>query len=357
MDLLIAGGGTGGHLFPGIAIAQELRRRDPASRILFVGSGRGIEGRAVPKAGFDLEKLPVSGLRRTGFGGLLAGMVRLPWAMLGAFRLVRRFQPDVALSVGGYAAGPAVLAARVLGVPCVVAEQNAVPGLTNRLLGRVASRIIVALPTKGLPADRVTVLGNPVRADLLEVRDSDFQPGAPLSVLIFGGSQGARALNEAMMAAAPALAEASLRILHQSGAADEARVRDAYAQAGLAHAEVRAFIDDMATAYREAHLVVCRAGATTVAELTVCGRPAIVVPYPYAVDDHQTANARTLADTGAAIHLPQSSLTGETLVNLLLELSSDVERLKQMAARARTAGKPDAARAIVDALEAEVQHV
>lgn len=357
MDVLIAGGGTGGHLFPGIALAQELRRRDDQARVLFVGTARGIELRAVPRAGFDLELLPVSGLRRTGLGGFLLGMARLPLAMLRAVRLVHRFGPDVAISVGGYAAGPAVLASRLLGVPCVVMEQNAVPGVTNRILARLARRVFVALPTRGFPESKVRVLGNPVREDLLAVRDEPYEPALPHQLLVFGGSQGARALNEAMMAAAPLLAASALelRILHQTGKADQERVERAYRDAGLDTARVVAFIDDMASAYRQASLVLCRAGATTIAELTVCGRPAVLVPYPFAVDDHQTANARTMSDAGGAIHLPQTELTGERLVELFRELRGDASRLRDMAAASKGAGKPEAVGAIADALEQEIE--
>ena len=354
-DVLIAGGGTGGHLFPGIAVAQEVRRRSPDARVLFVGTVRGIETRAVPKAGFDLALLPVSGLRRKGISGLVVGLVRLPLAIIGALRLVRRFRPQVAVSVGGYAAGPAILAARLLGVPCVVMEQNAIPGLTNRLLARLARCILAGLPPRGFPMHKVRVVGNPVRADLLAVRDSQYELHAPLRLLLVGGSQGARALNELMIAVAPRLSESglALRILHQTGTADLTRVAAAYRAASLAEAEARAFIDDMATAYRDADLVLCRAGASTIAELTVCGRPSILVPYPFAVDDHQTANARTLADAGAAIQISQEELTPDRLLQTLRELAGDRQRLEGMAARARQAGKPDSAATIVSVLESE----
>jgi UDP-N-acetylglucosamine--N-acetylmuramyl-(pentapeptide) pyrophosphoryl-undecaprenol N-acetylglucosamine transferase len=346
--VLIAGGGTGGHLFPGIALAQELRRRDPGASILFVGSPRGIEGTAVPRAGFDLELLPVSGLRRKGFVGFLLGLVRLPLALWRALRVVARFRPEVAVSVGGYAAGPAVLAARLAGVRCVVMEQNAVAGFTNRVLGMLARDVVVALPTRGFAARKTRVLGNPVRQDLLVVRSAAYKPATPPRVLVFGGSLGARALNEVMMAAAKKLAALDLSFVHQTGEADCARVQAAYRAAGLARATVVPFIVDMAQAYRDADLVVCRAGATTVAELTVCGRPSILVPYPFAVDDHQTAHARLLASAGAAVHLPQGEMSADGLVTLVTQLTADGARLVSMAARARELGKPDAAAHIAD---------
>lgn len=357
MDVLIAGGGTGGHLFPGIALAQELRRRDPAARVLFVGTARGIERTAVPKAGFDLELLPVSGLRGKGALGKVLGLLRLPLALVQALRLVRRFRPQVAVSVGGYAAGPAVLAARMLGVPCVVMEQNAVPGFTNRVLGRLAARVIAALPTQGFAKSKLRVLGNPVRRDLLAVRDEPYAPRQPLRVLAFGGSQGARALNECLMAAAPELAklETPIALVHQTGEADLARVRAAYETAHFA-ARVQPFIDDMAAAYRDADLVLCRSGATTLAELAVCGRPSVLVPFPFAVDDHQTANAKTVAAAGAGLHMPQSELTAERLVELLAGFAREPARLITMAARSHELGRPDAVAQIADSLE-EVRRV
>jgi UDP-N-acetylglucosamine--N-acetylmuramyl-(pentapeptide) pyrophosphoryl-undecaprenol N-acetylglucosamine transferase len=354
MDVLIAGGGTGGHLFPGIALAQELKRRDPQARILFVGTARGIETRAVPKAGFELALLPVSGLKRTGVVGLITGLAKLPVALARALGVVRRFKPQVAVSVGGYAAGPAVLAARMLGIPCVVMEQNAIPGLTNKLLAGVASRVIASLPTTTLTGDKVRVLGNPVRADLLPVRDSVYAPQSPRRLFVFGGSQGARAINEAMMALAPRLKELNLTVRHQTGEADQQRVRDAYLAAGVTDAQVSAFIDDMASAYRDADLVVCRAGATSIAELTVCGRPSVLVPFPGATDDHQTANAKALESTGAAVHLAQSPALADDLFRLLSEL--DGNRLSTMAKAAHDVGRPHAASAIADALE-EVRRV
>ena len=359
MDVLIAGGGTGGHLFPGIALAQEVKRRDPNARIVFVGSPRGIEKHAVPKAGFNLELLPVSGLRSQGMKSLVLGLLRLPVAVFKAFAVVGRFKPDVAVSCGGYAAGPAVLAARILGIPCVVLEQNAIPGVTNRILGKMAHRIIAALPVQGFPDSKVRVLGNPVRADLIKVRQSTYEPKTPLRLFVFGGSQGARALNETMMEVCPKLEEKGLgiEVVHQVGRLDFERVRAHYEKLGLKKVEARQFIDDMASEYTRADLVLCRAGATTIAELTVCGRPSILVPFPFAVDDHQTANARELEQCGAAIHQAQSELTPEGLLGLIEELCADPERLKTMAASALEAGRPDAVKHIADALEEEVAHV
>ena len=359
MDVLIAGGGTGGHLFPGIALAQEVQKRDPNARIVFVGSPKGIEKHAVPKAGFDLSLIPVSGLRSKGMKDRLLGLARLPIAMMKAFWVVLRFRPDVAVSCGGYAAGPAVMAARILGIPCIVLEQNAVPGVTNRILGKFARRIIAALPVKGFAPDKVRVLGNPVRADLLRVRDTGYTQSETPQILLFGGSQGARALNEAMMELAPILEqkEVNVRIVHQTGRLDYERVKAHYKSQGIQRIEARQFIDDMASEYEAADLVICRAGATTIAELTVVGRPSILVPFPFAVDDHQTANALELENLGAALHLPQTELSADKLLELIQSFLADSEKLNAMAKASFEAGRPNAVSDIFDALKEEIRRV
>ncbi len=363
---MIAGGGTGGHLFPGIAVAEELRRRDANAGVLFVGSKAGIEVKAVPRAGFDLALIPVSGLRRVGRLRRLMGLLRLPLAMLQAALLVLRFRPQVALGCGGYAAGPAVLMAFLLGVPCAIMEQNAIPGLTNRLLGKIARRVFAGLPTTGFGGNKILMLGNPVRRDLIAVRRLAYCPKDTVTLLVIGGSQGARAINEAMMSVASLAVAAgddsdncvdtgarALRIVHQTGKADCQRVERAYAEAGFDRVRVCAFIEDMASAWGEADLVLGRAGATSIAEMTVCGRPGILVPFPGAVDDHQSVNARTLVAAGAAVLLPQEELTGVSLWQTIESLAFDRARLSEMAARSKGLGKPDAAAEIVNTLERE----
>ena len=347
MRLLIAGGGTGGHLYPGLALAAELRRRDPAGQIDFVGTARGLEVRAVPQAGFPLHLLPVQPLRGGGLMGLGRGLAVLPLALWAAVRLIRRLRPQVAVSVGGYAAGPAVMAARLCGVPCLVLEQNAVAGLTNRVLARLATQVLASLPVTNLPRRRLEVIGNPVRAEFAAVRAQPYVAGSRLRLLVLGGSQGARALNEALMAAAPELARLPLVLHHQTGTADAVRVRAAYAAAGF-NAQVEAFIADMAGAYAACDLVLCRAGASTLAEICVCGRPAILVPYPFAADDHQSANAQVLSAAGAAILVPQPALTAAHLTALLSRLVAAPAPLAAMAAAARALGRPDAVAQIAD---------
>ena len=359
MRVVIAGGGTGGHLFPGIAVAQELKRRHSEHEVLFVGSPRGIEKDAVPKAGFNVELLPVSGLRRMGIFGTLKGLAKLPLAILKAFGLILRFKPDVAVSVGGYAAGPAVLAARFLGVHVVVMEQNAIAGTTNRILGKLAHRIVASLPVKGLPQAKVEILGNPVRLEMNAVRDESFEIHQPLRVLVFGGSQGARAINETFVEMLENHSElqGQIEVFHQTGRLDFDSISERYQAIGSQHYKCEKFIDAMADAYKWSDVVICRAGATTIAELTVCGRPAILIPFPYAVDDHQTANAKALEADGAAIHQAQSDLSPEILLGQLQKLLTDRGALKEMATAARAAGRPSAAADICNLLEKEGGHV
>jgi UDP-N-acetylglucosamine--N-acetylmuramyl-(pentapeptide) pyrophosphoryl-undecaprenol N-acetylglucosamine transferase len=362
MNILIAGGGTGGHLFPGIALAQELRRRHPTARIVFVGTARGIEVRAVPKAGFELKLIAVSGLRNMQLQRLLKGLVKLPWSLVQALRIVQSLKPQVAVSVGGYAAGPAMVAARLLGVRCIVMEQNAIAGITTRLLAQLATRVIAAMPCPQLPPDKTAVLGNPVRQDLLPIRAAPYSPRVPLRLLVLGGSQGARVLNDAMLQLLPLLQAAPtsqqpllrLHIVHQTGLADAARVAAAYAQSGLPNAGAVAFIDDMATAYAQADLLLCRAGATTLAEVTVCGRPSLLVPFAAAAGDHQSHNAAVLVRKRAAQLLPQETLTGAGLYKILSQLSQSPSKLASMAQAAHALGRPQAVQDIADVVLREV---
>ena len=357
--LMICGGGTGGHLFPGVAIAQAWRRRHPKAPILFVGTSGGIEAHAVPRAGFEVAFLRVGGLRGKTSAQRLQAAARLPGTLWSAVQLVRRFRPSIVVSVGGYAAGPATLAAQMLGLPTVVIEQNAIAGWTSRLLAPMSTQIVTALPNLQLPAGRSRVLGNPVREELLPVRDAPYALQGPLNLLVLGGSQGARALNSAVMAALPLMLRRGLpfRLVHQTGQGDADRVRTFVAAHKLNEVTVHAFIDDMARAWRTCDLAICRAGATTLAELTVCGRPSILVPLPTAAGDHQSANARALAQVGAAIHLPQGELTGSQLADQLGALQAQPTRLADMAAKARSQGRPRALDDIVDLLVGCARHV
>ncbi len=355
MRLLVAGGGTGGHLFPGLALAEEVKTRHPRNDVLFVGSARGLEAKVVPKAGFPLELIGVGPLKGQGAFGFVRGLGRVPRALLQSMAVLRRFDPDVVVGVGGYASGPAVMAAWMLRIPTAVQEQNALPGMTNRLLGRFARAIFIAFEEARpfFPVGRTHLLGNPIRRAFLDNYLHSKSPGARLSILVTGGSQGAHGLNtrvaDAVERLAPALGP-RLRILHQTGVKDLDGVRARYERLSSTGIEVSAtpFIDDMAGAYAEADLLVCRAGATTIAELTVCKKPAILVPFPFAADDHQTVNARSLVQAGAALLMQERDLTGEALAAELRALESDRPRLTRMARASGLLGRPEAAREIAD---------
>lgn len=346
MRLVIAGGGTGGHLFPGIAVAEALLDVDPASEVLFVGTERGIEARAVPKAGFDVRFIDVGGLKGLGLKKRLTTLAQLPGSLVQARRILQQFQADAVLGVGGYSSGPVLVAARTLGLPTAICEQNSVPGLTNRLLARLVDRIFVTFDaSRGrFPAGKAELVGDPVRRSF---RDAAARPAPAVErglVFTFGGSQGARPLNDTAPAALALLRQRGreVRALHQAGRSDVAAVEQAYRQGNVA-AEVTSFIDDMVTAYRRAHVVICRAGATSCAELTALGVAAILVPFPQAADDHQTLNARDLEKVGACVLLPQLELTPERLADEIERLIGDDARGDQLREHARRAGRLEAA--------------
>ena len=348
--MMIAGGGTGGHLFPGIAVAEAARRRDPMTAILFVGSARGIEARVVPTSGFDLELLPGSPLRGRRVAGKVTALGALGTATVRARALVQRFRPDVVVGLGGYASAAAVVAGRLQRVPIVLLEQNAKPGMTTRLLARLADRVCVSFPdtASGFPAGRAVMTGNPVRA--LAAPATATTPRSGLTIAIVGGSAGAHRLNEAGPALRAHLSDvAGLTIIHQTGLAEEATVRTAYA--GAAGVDVRPFINDMGAVYAAADLIVCRAGATTIAELAVQGLPAIFVPYPHAADDHQRANAETLVHGGAARMVLDHHATGERLAAEVRELVADPTLLPEMRRRMRQFARPDAAERVLAVID------
>ena len=361
MRLLIAGGGTGGHLFPGVALAEELRARRPDAEVRFVGTRRGIEARVLPELGWDLTLIEVSGLKTVGALGALRGLVRLPRALWQARRIVRGFRPDAVVGVGGYASGPVVLMARLAGVPTAICEQNSIPGLTNKILGRVVRAVFVSFDgTRRFFQPGKTVLsGNPVRrtlvAKLLEPGAAPAAPpaGGPVHVLVSGGSLGAVAVNALAADALIALAATTpLAIVHQTGDKGLADTVRRYAEAGIA-AECHAFIKDMAAAYQRADLVIGRAGATTVAELAITGKPAVFIPYPFAADNHQELNARELADAGAALMFRQAELTADQLAEALRPLVADPARRAEMAARMKARARPAAAGTVIDWCESQ----
>lgn len=352
MKLVVAGGGTGGHLFPGIAVAEALVEIEPAASVLFIGTERGIEARAVPRAGFDVAFIQIGGLKRVGLRQRLRTLVALPLAVWESARILRRFGATAVLGVGGYASGPVLLAARLLGLPTAICEQNSVPGLTNRVLGRLVRRVYAAFESSRayFAEERFRCVGNPVRASFLRAaREAPAEPEEGL-LFVFGGSQGARALNDAVPPAVDALQARGLRVrvLHQAGKADVDHVAERYAALGI-DATVTHFIDDMVSAYRRASLVVCRAGATSCAELTALGVPALLIPFPQAADDHQAKNAEELVSRGAALAIPQSELATPAFPDLLASLLEDPRRRQALAEGARRAGRLDAAATVAHA--------
>lgn len=345
----MAGGGTGGHLFPGLAVAAAFADAVPGAQVAFAGTARGLEARVVPRRGHKLFTLPVLGIVGKGVLRRLMGLAVLPSALAAAAGVLREFRPDLVVGVGGYASAPVLFMAGLFRLPRVILEQNAVPGVTNRLFGPHVERVFLTFDAARarFKGGTFSCPGNPVRAELLAAQ-RDRPAGAAPHLLVFGGSQGARALNDAMLEAAPALLaeHPGLTLTHQTGASDLARVQAAYAKLG-GRATATAFIDAMGDAYAAADLVVCRAGATTVAELTALGAPAVLVPYPHAAHDHQSANARLLAQAGAAVLLPQAELSGASLYSTVHDLLQNRGRLATMGAAAKALGRPDAARDIV----------
>ncbi|HVO11664.1 MAG TPA: undecaprenyldiphospho-muramoylpentapeptide beta-N-acetylglucosaminyltransferase [Vicinamibacteria bacterium] len=346
---LIAAGGTGGHLFPGIAVADELVRRDPQARVVFAGTKKGLESRLVPGAGYGLELLPILPLNGIGAARLLKGVLALPWGMARAAALVRRLRPRAVLGIGGYAGGPVTLVAALLGVRAILLEPNARPGFTNRALKPFVRAAACAYEEARADfGGKGVVTGNPVRAGFASLAPREHRP--PLQLLAFGGSQGSRVLNQAMVAALPHLPPAArLRIVHQTGPAMHAAVEEAY-RAASRQAEVLPFLDDMESRFAAADLVLSRSGATTCAELTVAGKAAILVPFAQAADDHQRTNALALARAGAARVLEEKDLTGTSLAAAVSALVDDPERIAAMERASRALGRPDAAARVADLL-------
>jgi len=350
VNVIIAGGGTGGHLFPGMAVAEELVSRGHAVR--FVGAERGIEKTAVPKAGYELDLIDVVGIKNQGFAGKASGLFRAARAMRQARAILKQHDPDVVIGVGGYASGPFVLAAALAGWPTAILEQNSVPGITNKWLSRFVKAIYGTFQSaeKAFSKKKYRLTGNPVRKRVRDALESATGEGS--GVLVVGGSQGAHAVNELMVEAMGLLQAtgAAPPLVHQTGDKDREDCARRYAEAGV-KAEARAFIDDMGAAYRDAALVVARAGASTLAELTLIGKPALLIPLPTAADDHQTVNARELADAGAARLLVQKDTTPAALADAMRTLLGDAGERARMAEASRALGHPRAHADIVDALE------
>ena len=355
LRVVIAGGGTGGHLYPGIAVARELLARHPDAEVTFAGTAQGIEARVVPREGFALDVIRSSGVKGKSLFDRARGAALVPVSLADGWRIVSARRPSLVIGVGGYSSGPVVLVAALRGVPTMLLEQNAVPGLTNRLLSRVVDAAAVTFDsTQAFFGVKAFVSGNPVRPEFFAASGSHQESAiddqtSVTRVLVFGGSQGAHAINVAMVEAASQLAAGGshLRLVHQTGERDVEMVRTAYRQAGL-QADVEPFLFDMGRQLGQADVIVCRAGATTLAEITAAGKAAVLIPLPTATDDHQRKNAEALAVAGAAELLPQRDLTGPVLAARVLALAGDRRRRERMSAAARTLARPNAARVIVD---------
>ncbi|WP_187170621.1 undecaprenyldiphospho-muramoylpentapeptide beta-N-acetylglucosaminyltransferase [Salidesulfovibrio onnuriiensis] len=345
--VVLTTGGTAGHIFPALAVADELRSRNPECAILFLG-GNGPEGALAHKHGLEFRELPAKGIMGKGLGAKINGVLQVFRGILKARGELKNFKPQVVAGFGGYAGFSPVIAATMQGIPSAVHEQNSVPGVTNRLLGKRVDRVFLSFEdtTGGFPAAKTQRTGNPVRKEIFEARG---KAGAGRNLLILGGSQGAKAINDAVIDMLPGLMERGITLLHQAGSADKDRVRRAYEQAGANPAQVKGFMEDMGAAYAWADLAICRSGASTVFEIAAAGVPAIFVPFPFATHDHQTMNARAMEQAGAARLVPQGEIAG--LANMVRDLMESPETLRTMAEKAASNAAPRAAAAIADGLE------
>jgi UDP-N-acetylglucosamine--N-acetylmuramyl-(pentapeptide) pyrophosphoryl-undecaprenol N-acetylglucosamine transferase len=354
--VLIMAGGTGGHVFPALAVARKLIELN--RQVIWLGTQRGLESRVVPQAGIQLECIRVAGLRRKGLLSWLLAPFKIFIAVFDALRIVRRLRPDVVLGMGGFASGPGGLAAWLLRRPLVIHEQNAAAGLTNRLLAGLAREVLQAFPGSFNARLKVRTIGNPVRAEIFNLAGPAERfagRSGPLRILVLGGSQGALALNETVPAALGLLeADIKVDIWHQSGISTQQQALDAYSQQGI-KARVDAFIEDMNTAYEWADMVVCRSGALTVSELAAAGLGAILVPYPSAVDDHQTLNARYLVNADAAVIIQQADLTPALLAEELSRCARDRKLVLRRAQNARQLASPEATGDLVNACLEQLQ--
>jgi len=349
MRIVIAAGGTGGHIFPGIAIACEVKRRDPAAEILFVGTARGLESKIVPREGFDLELIKVSALKGVSMLQRAKSLLELPASFVAARRILKRFRPDVVIGVGGYSSGPTLLMAALMRVPTMVVEPNAMPGFTNRVLARFTdSAALTFEESLKYFRGRGRITGNPVRGDFGQLNRKERSD--KVHILIFGGSQGARAINNAMVGGLPLLSadKARMNITHQTGESDFDRIQRGYIEAGFDTADVRAFIHDMAARFQQADVLICRSGATTVAEVAAAGKAAIFVPFPFATDDHQRKNAEAFANAGAGRMILQKDLTPERLAQELSWFIEHPAEITRMEDASRKLGRPDAAARCVE---------
>ena len=353
--LMVAGGGTGGHIYPAIAIAREYIARRPDRRVVFVGTERGLEKTIVPKAGFPLEFISVGGLKGKGPVELAKNLARLPLGFIQAFKLLGKHQPNVVLGVGGYSSGPVLLAARMRGIPTIIHEANAFPGLTNRLLAKVVTAVAVAYQealTRMKRTDGV-VTGNPIRAEFFAASTQQPATGTRKRLLIFGGSQGSRVINDAIAGALLFLAKLkdTIDIVHQTGPGDLDRVKSAYATSPFPNARVVAYLDPIVDEIAAADLIVSRAGAMTLGELAAVGRGAILIPFAAATNNHQELNARVVEKAGGAIVITEAELKPEKVAGAITSALSDPERTRRMGTAAKALAAPEATKNIADYIE------
>jgi UDP-N-acetylglucosamine--N-acetylmuramyl-(pentapeptide) pyrophosphoryl-undecaprenol N-acetylglucosamine transferase len=352
--LMIAGGGTGGHIYPAIAIAREWLARDASRRVIFVGTERGLEKTIVPKAGFPIEFIGVGGLKGKGIGELAKNVFRLPLGFVQAFRLVGKYNPAVALGVGGYSSGPVLVAAKLRGVPTIIHEANAFPGVTNRALAKIVKTVAVAFADAAPRLGRkdAIVTGNPVRAEFFatqQLRNS----ATHQRLLIFGGSQGSRVINDAMTGALLFLArfKGQIEIVHQTGPNELEKVKSAYRTSAFGEARVVPYLDPIVDEIAAADVVVCRAGAMTIGELSAVGRAAIFIPFAAATNNHQELNARVVERAGGGVVITEAELTPERLAGAISDVISSPDRSRQMGQAAKSLAAPEATKKIVDSIE------
>ena len=352
MKVLIAAGGTGGHIYPGIAVAKEIVRRAAESKILFVGTARGLETKIVPENGFELALINSAGLKNVGFIGKLKGLLILPKSFLEARKLIKDFQPDVVVGAGGYVSGSVLLMASLMRVPTLVMDSNALPGFTNRRLAPFVTKAALTFEEAvKFFGKKAVVTGNPVRKEFFDIAPK--QRGEKTNLLIFGGSQGARAINSAMVESLKHLQSFKnrLQITHQTGEPDFETVQKGYAETGWENAEVRRYISDMVSEFAKTDLIISRAGATTCAEVAAAGKAAMMIPLPTAADDHQRKNAEALVGKGAARMILQKDLSGESLAKEIIDLIEKPEKITAMETSAKKLAKADAAEVTVDLIE------
>lgn len=356
LRIVIAGGGTGGHLFPGIAIAQEFEARNSATKIIFVSTGNPMERSVLSKTDYELQCVTAAGIKGRGIWNQLVSVLKIPKGILESMRILKDFAPDLAFGLGSYSAGPVIIGAWLRRIPIVIHEQNMLPGITNRILAHFASRVYISFENtkSNLDSSKVRWTGNPVRNELLEycagqaAAKNDDTGNGIFTILIIGGSQGAHTINKAVIEALAALnSKDRLHFVHQTGKADERQVKEAYRRNNI-RCTVQSFFDNMAEHYSRADLLICRAGATTVAEITALGKAVIFIPFPHAADNHQVLNAGLLANEGAAELIVEKDLNPEILSRKITYYVAHREAIKDMAAKARQFGNPNAARNIVD---------